>query len=186
TECVIRSYTPEELDVEEHFQPDGDWVNNFQSNDWFSDQKEDCSRKITYLMVRTNDEKSLQMVRLKIIEIIEETKQQWKSTQFLVDSHVVGYLVGRGGRNIKNLRDKFNVQIDISDPNPENPLKSTVTVNGRDLQAMKELEIVMKETVLPRNYNRMPRAKEETFEEDLEKELEELRNAGEVLAKGFY
>lgn len=82
------------------------------------------------------------------------------------------------------------MQIQISDPNPENPEKSTVQVRGRDLTAMKEVEIVMKETVLPRDYQRTHRYDEDTLiengiYENVEKELEDLQKAGALLAQGF-
>ncbi|CAI2347852.1 unnamed protein product [Caenorhabditis sp. 36 PRJEB53466] len=170
---------------------DSEWTQKLTADDWFGEEEtESSARKITYLLVRTADETRLRMVRLRIAEIIEVVKKPWKSAEFLVDSHMVGYLVGRNGRNIRSLRDKFNVQIQISDPNPENPEKSTVTVRGRDSQAMKELEIVMKETVLPRNYNRVPRFDEDTLiqngiYEDVDRELEDLRRAAELLAQDF-
>ncbi|EGT51953.1 hypothetical protein CAEBREN_24548 [Caenorhabditis brenneri] len=191
TECVLRSYTPEELDVaSEDINPDSEWVDKFETDDWFSEDSGDTRRKITYLLVRTSDERKLQMVRLRIAEIIEVIQKPWKTSEFEIESHMVGYLVGKGGRNIKSLRDKFTVQIQISDPIPENPSKSVVTVRGRDMTALKEVEIVMKETVLPKNYNRVPRYDEDTLiengiYENVEDELEDLKKAAEMLAQGF-
>lgn len=190
-ECVLRSYTPEELDVAvEEVNPDMEWTQKFETDDWFADASEETRKNITYLLVRTSDPHKLQMIRLRIAEIIEVIQKPWKTSEFQVDSHMVGYLVGKGGRNIKSLRDKFTVQIQISEPIPENPAKCTVTVRGRDLTALKEVEIVMKETVLPKNYNRVPRFDEDTLiengiYENVEDELEDLRRAGELLAQGF-
>ncbi|EFO90224.1 hypothetical protein CRE_23698 [Caenorhabditis remanei] len=192
TECVLRSYKPEELDVSiDEIIPDTEWSEKFETDDWFAEASEEARHKITYLLVRTSDTRKLQMVRLRIAEIIEVIQKPWKSAEFEVESHMVGYLVGRGGRNIKSLRDKFTVQIQISDPIPDNPSRSIVTVRGRDLTALKEVEIVMKETVLPKNYNRVPKFDEDTLVENgiyenVEEELEDLRRAGELLSQGFF
>ncbi|UMM23697.1 hypothetical protein L5515_004291 [Caenorhabditis briggsae] len=190
-DCVLRSYTPEELDiVVDGINPDTEWTEKFETDDWFAEASEAAHNKITYLLVRTSDPRKLQMIRLRIAEIIEVVQKPWKTSEFLVDSHMVGYLVGKGGRNIKSLHDKFTVQIQISDPIPENPSKCTVTVRGRDLTALKEVEIVMKETVLPKNYNRVPRYDEDTLiengiYENVEDELKDLRRAADMLAQGF-
>uniref|UniRef100_A0A1I7U381 KH domain-containing protein n=1 Tax=Caenorhabditis tropicalis TaxID=1561998 RepID=A0A1I7U381_9PELO len=165
--CVLIAMAASPFIIKYLSKPDVEWTNKFETDDWFSEDSGVTGRKITYLLVRTSDERKLQMIRLRIAEIIEVIQKPWKTSEFMVESHM------------------------ISDPIPDNPSKSLVTVRGRDGTALKEVEIVMKETVLPKNYNRVPKYDEDTLiengiYENVEEELEDLKKAGEMLAQGFF
>ncbi|GMM58196.1 Scp160 protein [Maudiozyma humilis] len=113
------------------------------------------------------DEKSVKLVA-KVIETLADADAKKNKVTIEVPSNTVPRLVGNKGSNLQQIREKFDVQVDIPQAQSQNQAQPTpveVTVTGFDYnlkhakayiqaEAKKWADIISKEIVVPLNLHR--------------------------------
>ncbi|CAI5446042.1 unnamed protein product [Caenorhabditis angaria] len=151
----------------------GDSWNIETTHDYWNEENEKPTDE-KYLLIRTNKKEKVDLVKLRVSEIIANVKDGFKKIEFLIDSDLIGYAVGKGGRNVRKISAAYNVFIHISKPLEDDPTKALVTVEGRDPKTLEKVELIIKETKYNRQENRQSCGLYENVEEELD-DIDEIR-----------
>jgi predicted PilT family ATPase len=86
----------------------------------------------------------------------EKSKYGEYRTEIFVDTSLIGFVIGKGGSAIKDVQDKYYVQINIAKDSPkEQPNKKGITIIGKrkeDVEHAKD-EIYIEKVTIPIDEN---------------------------------
>ncbi|CAD6197960.1 unnamed protein product [Caenorhabditis auriculariae] len=163
---------------------DGDWgwgSKAEEEDDWF--EEKDVTRSelemLQFLVVRAPSKRQMEMVRLRVREIVNSCVREDFEASFTVNRSVAGYIIGRNGRNIKKIAAQFGVKIQ------DNSLDVVeILIKGRHQYGVHEAEVVLRNTwknVTDEDVKKYRKSSSDGLQDDVQDELKELEHLVKTL-----
>ncbi|PAV91876.1 hypothetical protein WR25_15626 [Diploscapter pachys] len=105
-----------------------EWEEN--GNDDRGKEEGDGSKMHHFVQIFAHDEKKLRLAELAIQAMIREQAEGRKTIRFVIPNLTSGYVIGRGGQNIKKIKDTYTCNIMINQT--EGVAEAEVVISGPD------------------------------------------------------